>query len=852
MARGTAIKEEDGNGSAGEPRASKRRCVQSACVPCRKRKSKCDGGTPVCATCTAVYKTPCHYDADSESRRTKAGTKRDASTAATSTSSTTANANDNDNAQFLLNTIRTLPDADVHELIRHIRNDARLDVAALADAWRKTAVLPSSTPVGEPQSLESELSMLLGKPAMTRSGESRYFGHTSIMSLVPEDEDNARAFVSTVEPNRHSPTWTAVTSDLALVERLLDLYFRWSHSFYVVFSRECFYKDFRSGRQKYCSALLVNAMLAYGCHFTDDPAGRTDPDNFRTAGDHFFDEARRLLYENEASSLTTVQALCVMAMREPSAGRDSSGFAYMGRAMRMAIEMGLHLKNSASPAMGLTPSENEVRKVTFWGCFTVDTVWSICIGRITQLPRVAITLDKPILDEPPGGLYQVPCPGSSQVAPGTVTSRMFLQEFSTLSELINDNNYMFYAPSARLTDVKLVACYNKYLDWLKNLRPPLRLDGGGQPQPHIIVLHMLYHTAIGQLFRPMLKIDLINFRLKPRDACIEAVNAVSELLRQYRSHYSMRTCQLVLTHILLSNSIVHLTFSKDAQFASSSCRYLVEGLQALEDLSVCHWFGARAWRIIYETSKAWDIGFPEELRNSKLIPKAGSVDGASESSIVIPQVNTNTAKRVNIGEVESPVSASAHPIRKESLSMFARPDHKNLQLPSHPASTQGGNMLRSQTRHRGSLPHILPSYSAANSTPQAEIPVSHPSSGAAETLFWNPLPTALGVPILPRNNYPVGPMDLDNMLGNSNEWGRFSRDGFKMSETWNHDQANPYSGSGEAGYPQVSGESDGYANAEVAHFNGAGHLTGHVSEVQQSGEQTFDASWWSREGNMDR
>ncbi|KAL5443307.1 hypothetical protein PMIN05_003715 [Paraphaeosphaeria minitans] len=847
MARGTAVKEEDGNGSAGEPRGSKRRCVQSACVPCRKRKSKCDGGTPVCATCTAVYKTPCHYDADSESRRTKAGTKRE-------TATTRAPANDS--AHFLLHTIRTLPEADVHELIQHIRKDQSVDVAALADTWRKTAVLSSPTPIGEPQLLESELSMLLGKPAMTRTGESRYFGHTSNMSLVPEDESYTHPLAPTAEPK--SPTWTTVTSDLSFAERLLDLYFRWSHSFYVVFSRECFYKDFRSGRQKYCSALLVNAMLAYGCHFTDDPAGRTNPDNFRTAGDHFFDEARRLLYENEASSLTTVQALCVMAMREPSAGRDSSGFAYMGRAMRMAIEMGLHLKNSASPTMGLTPSENEVRKVTFWGCFTVDTVWSICIGRITQLPSVAITLDKPMLDDPSGRLHPEPYPGSSHLVPSTVTSRMFLHEFSTLSELINDNNYMFYAPSARLTDVKLIACHNKYLDWFKHLPPPLKLDSGAHsepPQAHIIVLHMLYHTAIGQLFRPMLKIDLINFRLKPHDACIEAANAVSQLLRRYRSYYPMRTCQLVLTHILLSNCIVHLTFSKDAQFSSSSYRCLVEGLQALEDLSVCHWFGARAWRIIYETSKAWNLGFPEELRNSKLIPKAGCVDGASESSIVVPQVNTNTntANRAHVGKVESLMSASAaHPTRRESLSTFARPDRKNLQLPSHPASTQGGNMLRSETQHRGSLPHILPSYSASNSPPQPDSPASHPASGPAETLFWNPLPTALGVPILPRNNYPVGPMDLDHMLGNSNEWDRFNRDGFKMSETWNHDQANAYGGSGEAGYPQASGESDGYANAEAAQFNGAGHLARHASEGQQVGAQAFDASWWGGEGNLDR
>lgn len=435
----------------------------------------------MCATCTAVYKTPCfYYTTETESRRgTHAGTKRDASAVSSSTPVAT-----NDHAEVLVAAIRNLPEADVNDLIQRIRKDATLDIPALAEDCRKTITLPP-TATHEPQSLEGELSMLLGKPAMTQSGVSRFYGHTSNMSLVQEDENytRPRPMPQVTSTERNPYTWTTVTDDLAFVERLLDLYFRWSHPFYVVFSRECFYKDFRSGRGKYCSSLLVNAILAYGCHFSDEPAGRTDPDDPRTAGDHFFEEARRLLYEDETSCLTTVQALGIMCMREPSAGRDSSGFSYMGRCMRMAIEMGLHLKNSAAISMGLTPSEIEVRKVTFWGCFTVDTVWSICIGRLSQLPRIAITLDKPILDESPSSS------SASRPPPGMVTSRMFLQEFSSLSELINDNNYMFYAPNYRLTDIRLMNCYNRYLEWFKNLPPQLRLDGAaGDLQPHIITI----------------------------------------------------------------------------------------------------------------------------------------------------------------------------------------------------------------------------------------------------------------------------------------------------------------------------------------------------------------------------
>lgn len=445
----------------------------------------------MCATCTAVYKSDCYYDPESEGRRAKttaAGTKRDSSAVASRAS--------NDNAEFLISSIRSLPETEVYDLIQHIRRDARLDIAALAESWRKTVTLPPSTPV-EPQSLESDLSMLLGKPAMTQSGESRYFGHTSGMSLVPEDENYTRTGVRPPSAERKTSTWTNITQDIGFVERLLDLYFHWSHTFYVVFSRECFYKDFHNGREKYCSPLLVNAILAYACHFTDDPAGRTDASNFRTAGDAFFEEARRLLYEDESPSLTTTQALCVMAMREPSAGRDSSGFMYMGRCMRMAIELGLHL--NSPPALQLTPSEVEVRKVTFWGCFTVDTwvtcqqsmlrfadfsrVWSICVGRISQLPRAAITLDKPILEEHPEAYS-----GASQVPPGAVTSHIFLQEFSTLSELINDNNFMFFAPKERFTRSRLLDVHNKYKSWYKDLPQKLKLQGVREPQPHILCL----------------------------------------------------------------------------------------------------------------------------------------------------------------------------------------------------------------------------------------------------------------------------------------------------------------------------------------------------------------------------
>lgn len=278
----------------------------------------------------------------------------------------------NEHAEFLLKSIRSLPESEVNELIQHLRRDSNADLSTLIESWKRVVTLPQR-PAPDQSSLEGDLSVILGKPALTQSGVSRHYGHTSGLSLVKEDENYSRP--PNLRTDRPSAgTWTNVTQDLAFIHHLMDLYFKWNHSFYILFSREAFYNDFENGGQKFCSPLLVNAICSFGCHYSDDPRARTNPDDPRTAGDKFFEEARQLLYEDESASLTTTQALCVMGMREPSAGRDSAGFAYMGRCMRMAVELGLHLDYPSSTAtLGLTATEIEVRKITFWGLFVVDT-----------------------------------------------------------------------------------------------------------------------------------------------------------------------------------------------------------------------------------------------------------------------------------------------------------------------------------------------------------------------------------------------------------------------------------------------------------------------------------------------
>ena len=310
---------------------------------------KCDGKIPRCSTCTSVYNTECHYDLNSDHRR-KGALKRDIETLRER----------NGALGVIVESIRASSDYEVMDIVQQIRTDDNLD--SLADNLERNMNL-SRTPNVE--RLERDLSIFIGEPSYDPTGEARPSGSTAGLGLIGMDDGS-----SSPETTFPSTSWTSVTQDQEYINHLLTLYFCWQHPFYTLLSQDGFLSDMEQGRRKYCSPLLVNAMLAAACCYSDREYGRTDHHDPATAGDHFFTEARRLLWESEGSSLTTIQALGLMGIREASCSRESSGFHYAGRAVRMAVELGLHLDHTGPESKDAF--DVEVRKITFWGVFNLD------------------------------------------------------------------------------------------------------------------------------------------------------------------------------------------------------------------------------------------------------------------------------------------------------------------------------------------------------------------------------------------------------------------------------------------------------------------------------------------------
>jgi hypothetical protein len=231
------------------------------------------------------------------------------------------------------------------------------------------------------------------------------------------------------------------------------MYFTWHYTYFTTLSKNLFYRDFQLGyhpsiRRKthYCTPLLVNAMLALGCHFTGRKGAREDPENSATAGDHFFREAKRLILEgdlHEVPRLTTVQALALMSVREAGCGREAKGWVYSGMSFRMACDMGLNLNTgqiTRNKHVNGDEAEEDVRRITFWGCFLFDKCWSNYLGRLPQLPTSIITVPKYEVfpDEDAATWAPYSDSGYSQAHAQPARTRAVALQISKLCEISND------------------------------------------------------------------------------------------------------------------------------------------------------------------------------------------------------------------------------------------------------------------------------------------------------------------------------------------------------------------------------------------------------------------------------
>lgn len=259
--------------------------------------NRCDGNLPACAACSSVYNTECVYDPNSDHRR-KGVYKKDIDKLKTR----------NSTLEVLIQALLNFPEDKVPDLVRQIRTCESLDTVAESILAKEAGVdddedddlagydldpLSVQTPT-----FETQLSGKMGQLQL-EAGSTRYLGGTSNLIYLGSEAENADLDLTVMDYHQQdnaAASWTDVTKDPELVMHLMNMYFTWHYTYFTTLSKSLFMREFLLGKPplgtrrktEYCTPLLVNAMLALGCHFTSWPTAREERDDSATAGDHFF------------------------------------------------------------------------------------------------------------------------------------------------------------------------------------------------------------------------------------------------------------------------------------------------------------------------------------------------------------------------------------------------------------------------------------------------------------------------------------------------------------------------------------------------------------------------------------
>ncbi|KAJ3453762.1 hypothetical protein MRS44_018394 [Fusarium solani] len=299
-----------------------------ACEPCRKRKAKC------------------HYQA---SDRDLHGLKRKYDEIQEKTNT----------YEQLYHLLRCLPERESYGILRRLREGA--DVATTMRQVKDGDLLLQLAWAPETR-LRYEFPYSTSMPAALLSPGSPYLGSPVFQTTfhaLPQSAEQTEAWASPSETiymtpyhaaeliDPHIPSiqvskWTSVESDDELLRTLLRAYFLHDYANYTCFQKDIFLQAMRDGDARFCSPLLVNAVLAEACHSYSGVTHRAQLWRPETLGYRFLEEAKRLWeLESGKVKLTTLHAALVLHIIYTINGMDQVGISYLLQSVQLAQDLKL-------------------------------------------------------------------------------------------------------------------------------------------------------------------------------------------------------------------------------------------------------------------------------------------------------------------------------------------------------------------------------------------------------------------------------------------------------------------------------------------------------------------------------
>ncbi|EED19089.1 C6 transcription factor, putative [Talaromyces stipitatus ATCC 10500] len=455
--------------------ASWKKRVSTACLACKKSKRKCSG-TPPCDNCRALHRE-CIFDESLDQRR-RVAAKRTAEELEYH----------RDMLNDLFKVIRTADEKQAQRLLELIRSDAtpeeiRLfidEVLVQLQTFEPSSRAKRET-TAQLKELRSQANMQGSAPSFRRQVMDVNF-----LCVIPPIAVPA------------SP-WTTVTDDDAFVSHLISLYFTWDYPFYSFLDLNVLINHMKSRdlNSQYCSPFLVNALLSHACY--SEAYGI--PGDITSKGSKFLKEAEKCLEQrSDDVSLSSLQGTMILYERYSMTGQDDLGYAMLYKAIDIAEQLGYIGGEGQDVDLSHTSKDfyNSAIK-TVWGLFQLDTVahtgflkpCRIRNVRLSRTPALSIERDSD---------YWSPYP--SQKPPRKAYFVTYFDKACTLSEIARDISITLFADEIVDDKERLSAAvdslYQRMKRWHESL--PYEFHMSKKPAPHILLLHIRYHTILISMF----------------------------------------------------------------------------------------------------------------------------------------------------------------------------------------------------------------------------------------------------------------------------------------------------------------------------------------------------------------
>ncbi|TEA21543.1 Nitrogen assimilation transcription factor nit-4 [Colletotrichum sidae] len=321
--------------------------------------------------------------------------------------------------------------------------------------------------------------------------------------------------------------WTSipVTNEFAMT--VLSLYLETDHPLTPLFDPDLFL-DGLIGRSRFCSKLLVSAVLGWSCQLY----ASFEPDA-TVVGCAFYEEAKRLRKTREghgAEAICAVAALQYMAITAVSLGAGPEYLECLAEMLALAETLRLF---NVAPTEGPTmdPEDQDLQQAS------AQVAWAL----FNSLTLLSMHIHKRMIEHPPPmaipDLFIAPTTGGKPTK--KAKRRQYLNDFLKVNckffLIVHDMLQLMYGPQQKAYAEAISAAfaedtYRRLLDWADNL--PLEFAQGNRCSHHAMVLHICYHLTVVDLFRPLIRHNTGTTRLrlpsfKTKDAGPEAVYSAS-------------------------------------------------------------------------------------------------------------------------------------------------------------------------------------------------------------------------------------------------------------------------------------------------------------------------------------